>query len=314
MFLLSVVVDPTGPLFKLVSPQALKQWGDSWKPGEGAGASNNNLPHPGELLRSTLNRRPGTGWRLHMHAATEKFVNIFNYMPLHMDMTAFDISMCYKKTGGEMYVYMALDGRYADVVTNQRYSFFSSAKSTLAGAAGISSLRITKVNVWQDLVSNTLNFFFAMLEPPPLDVLPDDHVHPQLPCKDAFNNLDMAVKKGLTIVVKHPLYQTRLEVVQDSLKNWDSLDQLWGKVLPGQVTGPGMNQGSTVAVPQSGGTGAAASIRSDSSSSSTYSQSQFGGMAFGMLLIGMFVGVVGVYVALRRLRPDIHLLPYQQTK
>jgi hypothetical protein len=132
---------------------------------------------------------------MHLQQATEKFINIFNYLPMHMDMSAFDVSQCYKKAGGEMYVYLAIEGSYADVVSNQRYNFFSAAKSTIAAAAGISSLRIAKINVWQDLISSKLNFFFTILEPPSVEPQsPDEHTHPQVSCKDAFDKLQSKVR------------------------------------------------------------------------------------------------------------------------
>lgn len=299
-----------GPMFKLMDPQALRQWGDSWKPGEGAGSKDSSRPNPGELLRTTLNRRPGMAWRMHLATATEKFINVFNYLPMHMDLSAFDISLCYKKTAGELYVYLEIDGSYAEMVSNQRFSFLSSAKAAIAAAAGVSSLRVAKINVWQDLTSSRINFFFSLLEPPSFSMLgTEDQNHPQLSCKEAYEKLGKVVQQGLTIVVKHPLSQTPLYVIHDSLKSWSSLDVLFNRVASGTAADPRKDPANSYAQTQHGSVMAA-----PDGSDSSYSQSQFGGMAFGMLLLGILVGVVGVYVALRKLRPDIHLLPYQQSK
>ena len=293
-----------GPFFELFGDRALKQWGDRWQRG---GALSKTMPRPGDLLRLRMPKRQFR-WdsaRMRFPRASEKMVNIFNYLPLHMDLSAFDVSMCYKKSASEMYVYFMLEGTYASVVTNQRYIFMSSTKSAVAKAAGISTLRIAKVNVWQDLVSNRLNIFFSLLEPPPVP-----EVTQQLSCQEAYERLSRAVQAGMTITIKHPLKQTELHVVSDSLKRWASLDELWAKVVPGsQQAAAGQYQhdgsaGSSGGDQQSSGAG----------SSGGYTAGEFGGMAFAMLVLGVMVGVVGVYVALRRLRPDIHLLPYQQSK
>ena len=99
--------------------------------------------------------------------------------------------------------------------------------------------------------------------------------------------------------------QTQLHVVSDSLKRWASLDELWNKVLPGsQPAAAGRYQHDGSRGP--GGAGG--------TSGGGYTAGELGGTAFAMLLLGVLLGVAGVYVALRRLRPDIHLLPYQQSK
>ncbi|KAK7108760.1 uncharacterized protein [Littorina saxatilis] len=317
----TAVKSGVGPFFGLFGDRALKQWGDRWQSNEGGPSPTrtSKVHRPGDLLRTRMPPPPPRGFRwdsarMHMAHAMEKTINIFNYLPMHMDMSAFDISMCYKKDVKEMYVYFSMKGSYGNVVSNQRYLFLSSIKTAMAKAAGINMLRIAKVNVWQDIVSSNLNIFFSMLEPPPVASDP-----PQLPCKDAFDKLTAAVDSGLTVPINHPLKRTDLEVVKGSLKSWETLDHLWANVMPGG--GPSAAAVAAAAAGQKmpdssaktagdGNVDASASGRS----SSGYTHGQFGGMAFAMLVVGMLVGVVGMYVVLRRMRPDIHLLPYQQSK
>ena len=296
----SAVERDVGPFFRLFGDRALKQWGDRWQRG---GALSKSLPRPGDLLRQRVPPKAAFRWdspRTRFPRASEKMINVFNYLPLHMDLSAFDVSMCYKKSAREMYVYFMLEGTYASVVTNQRYVFMSSTRAAVAKAAGVSTLRVAKVNVWQDLVSNRLNIFFSLLEPPPVAGAGE-----QLSCQAAYERLSRAVQAGLTITVRHPMKQTQLHVVSDSLKRWASLDELWNKVLPGSqpaAAGRYRHDGSR----GPGGAGG--------TSGGGYTAGELGGTAFAMLLLGVLLGVAGVYVALRRLRPDIHLLPYQQSK
>ncbi|KAL8599141.1 hypothetical protein ACOMHN_007857 [Nucella lapillus] len=320
----SAIRQNLGPFFQLFQDKALKQWGDRWqrqsfKPASSSSSSSVSsssppLPPPGDLLRSRMSRRRFR-WdsaRMHFRHASEKMIHIFNYLPMHMDLSAFDVSQCYTKNSGETYILFAVEESYASVVTDQRSIFLSAVRSSVATAADVSMLRVTNVNVWQDMVSRRLNIFFYLLEPPPVF----NNAPRQLPSQDALKNLQGAVSKGLTITVKHALKHHELTVVPGSLKNWDSLSELWNKVLPGSKAASAM---------AGGGGGGAGNVISEThvheagqpdpkgSGSSGYTAGQFGGMAFAMLVVGAGVGVGGLYLVLRRLRPDIHLLPYQQT-
>ncbi|XP_076466723.1 uncharacterized protein LOC143297977 [Babylonia areolata] len=333
----SAIQRDLGPFFQLFGDKALKSWGgrDRWtregylskSPGSSSSSSSSSfsstLPRPGELLRLRMAKRR-MRWdsaRMHFPDASEKMINIFNYVPMHMDLSAFDVSMCYRKSDQELYVFFAVDGGSysASVVTDQRYSFLSAVRSAVAGSSGVSMLRVAKVMVWQDVVSNRLNIFFCLLGPPPLTSTTtttstssssSPTLKEQISCRDALRNWQDAVRKGVTIRVKHLLKTHELHVVKDSVRNWSSMDRRWnGGALPkgaGGLAG-GLAGGAVVGGDQQ-------SEDSSSSSSSGYTAGQFGGMAFAMLVVGAGVGVGGMYLVLRRLRPDIHLLPYQQSK
>jgi hypothetical protein len=134
---------------------------------------------------------------------------------------------------------------------------------------------------------------------------------PMLPLP--LSSLHLQVREGLTIIVKHPMREMQLQIVHDSMRSWNSLDELWSKVTPINT-----GQSDTHAALGPDASSATASQSGDplnaqeSNSNAAYTKSQFGGMAFGMLVLGALVGVVGLYVAIWRWRPDIHLLPYSR--
>nr|KAG5685206.1 hypothetical protein BaRGS_018898 [Batillaria attramentaria] len=154
-------------------------------------------------------------------------INIFNLPAMHMEMSAFGRQHVLQEGRQGAVHLLHAGGGATSVITSQRYVFMSSVKSAIGKAANISTLRISNVNVWQDLVSSKLNFFFSVLEPPPVPGLP-----PQPSALQALNNLAAAIQAGMSITIKHPIRHRQMQVVPDSLKSWNSLQDLWHKVIP----------------------------------------------------------------------------------
>ena len=217
-----------GPLLPALRDRALKQWGDRWQRG---GALSKSLPRPGDLLRQRVPPKAAFRWdsprtalpagqreddqRLQLPAAAHGPVCLRRQHVLQ-EKRAGDVRLFH--AGG----YLRLRGDQPALRLHVLH------QGRRGKAAGVSTLRVAKVNVWQDLVSNRLNIFFSLLEPPPVAGAGE-----QLSCQAAYERLSHAVQAGLTITVRHPMKQTQLHVVSDSLKRWASLDELWNKVLPG---------------------------------------------------------------------------------
>lgn len=210
------------------------------------------------------------------------YEHIYGFSNGHPDPDVFDVSACYAWDQHSTYLAVDVSGNNAgNVVRFYQKEFMSQMRQTLANAAKVSVTRISSIK-WEERSSSGSNTVFVvtfLLLDNKLQGL-DGAVYSGPPLHDAIQNLQNSVKGDTDLTFGIQLTtgaSVRFTIMGGSL--WE------------------LYSGSETSHTES-------SIK-------TYGAGSMAGLAIGMLVIGVLLGLIGAYVIYKRFDASV---PYEITK